>query len=60
MGATCTNRVHKLFEKFDFLPKLPVPLGSKSLYEKPQKEYKMEYFKTKSPKFNNFEHYVQK
>ena len=53
MGATCTNRVHKILEKFDFVPKMPIPLGSSSLYEKPEKEYKIETFKRKGPKSNN-------
>jgi small subunit ribosomal protein S16 len=41
VGAQPTNGVAKLLHKFgkDFYPKLPVPLGSKSLYDKPKKEY---------------------
>ena len=37
-------------EKFGFVPKLPVPFGNKSLYEKPEKEYKPDYFKFKAGK----------
>ena len=44
MGATCTNRVHRILEKFNFVPKTPVPFGSASLYEKPEKEYSMQYY----------------
>lgn len=59
MGASCTNRVHRILEKFDLVPKLPTPLGSQSLYEKPEKEYKMDYFKIKSTVANNQELYVK-
>jgi hypothetical protein len=47
--------VHKVLEKFDFVPKLPTPLGSSTLYEKPEKEYKLDYYKKKGPKANNME-----
>jgi hypothetical protein len=45
MGATCTDRVHRILEKYGMVPKAPVPFGSASLYDKPEKEYKMEYYK---------------
>jgi hypothetical protein len=40
VGAQPTNGVAKLFNKYgdDFYPKLPVPFGSQSLYEIPEKE----------------------
>jgi ribosomal protein S16 len=53
VGATCTNRVHRILERFDFVAKQPVPFGSQSVYEKPEKEYKMEYYKKSAPKGNN-------
>lgn len=59
MGATCTNRVHRILEKYDFVPKTPVPFGSASLYEKPEKQYKMEYYKKRAPKGNNKELYLK-
>ena len=37
--------MHRLLEKFELVPKFPPPFGSKYLYEKPEKEYKMDYFK---------------
>lgn len=37
--------MHRLLEKFQLVPKLPVPFGSKYLYEKPEKQYKPQYFK---------------
>ena len=58
VGAQPTNGVAKLFNKFsdDFYPKLPVPFGSQSLYEIPEKEQKLEgfqdYFKNlRNPKY---------
>lgn len=42
--------MHRLLEKFGMLPKQPVPFGSKSLYEKPPKEYLPDYFKFKDKK----------
>lgn len=59
MGATCTDRVHRILEKFEMVPKLPTPLGSKYTYEKPEKEYKMSYFKLKSTVGNNEELFVK-
>lgn len=35
------------------MPKYPVPLGSSSLYPKPEKEYTMQFFKKKGPNVNN-------
>jgi hypothetical protein len=35
------------------MPKYPVPLGSSSLYEKPEKEYAMQHFKSRMPNKNN-------
>jgi hypothetical protein len=34
------------------VPKLPVPFGSASVYEKPEKQYKMDYYKKLGPKGN--------
>ena len=47
IGAQPTNGVAKILNKYgaDFWPKLPVPLGSASLYEKPEKVYKLEGYK---------------
>jgi hypothetical protein len=59
VGATCTGRVHTILEKFDFLPKHVTPLGSGSLYPKPEKEYAMQYFKLKGPKGNNKELFMR-
>ena len=53
MGATCTNRVHRILENFGYVPKAPVPFGSASLYEKPEKQYKMDYYSKIGPKGNN-------
>lgn len=44
IGAQPTKKVHKLLEKFDFLPKMPVPYGSKYLYEKPAKPVPPEFY----------------
>lgn len=49
-GASPTKGTHRLLEKFGFVPKYPVPFGNKSLYEKPEKEYKAEHFKFKADK----------
>lgn len=38
-GATPTKGVHRILEKFDFVPKAPHPYGSKHIYEKPEVEY---------------------
>lgn len=38
-GAIPTVKVHKLLEKYDLVPKMPPPFGSKYTYEKPKKEY---------------------
>ena len=59
MGATCTSRVHKILERIGYVPKAPVPFGLQSLYEKPQKEYKMDYYKKLGPKGNNKELYLR-
>lgn len=59
MGATCTNRVHRILENFDYVPKYPVPFGSHTLYEKPEKEYKLDYYKKVGPKGNNKELYLR-
>lgn len=59
VGAQPSFRVHKILEKFDFLPKYPVPLGSSSLYEKPEKEYQMQFFKKKGTDANNEELYIK-
>jgi flagellar biosynthesis GTPase FlhF len=59
MGATCTNRVHRILEKFNFVPKTPVPFGSASLYEKPEKEYSMQYYSKSGPKGNNRDLYLR-
>jgi len=39
--------VARLLNKYgdDFYPKLPVPFGSASLYEKPEKKYPLEGYK---------------
>ena len=54
-GATCTNRVHRILERFDYVPKLPVPFGSESLYPTPEKQYKMQYYAKAGPKSHNKE-----
>ena len=59
MGATCTYRVHRILEQFNFVPKAPVPFGSHTLYPKPEKTYKMEYYKKSGPKSNNKELYLR-
>jgi hypothetical protein len=59
VGATCTNRVHKILEKFDFVPKLPTPLGSATVYPKPTKVYDLQYFKLKAPMGNNKELFMK-
>ena len=59
VGATCTNRVHRILEHFDYVPKLPVPFGSASLYPKPEKQYKMDYYKKLGPKGNNKELFMR-
>jgi ribosomal protein S16 len=59
VGATCTNRVHRILEKFDFVPKTPVPFGSASLYEKPEKEYSLQYYSKQGPKGNNRDLYLR-
>jgi hypothetical protein len=59
MGATCTNRVHRILENFGYVPKEPVPFGSASLYEKPEKQYKMDYYTKKGPKGNNRELFLK-
>jgi hypothetical protein len=41
------------------LPKQPVPFGSSSLYEKPEKHYKMDYYKHLAPKGNNYDLYMR-
>ena len=46
-GASPTRAAHRLLEKFGFVPKLPVPLGSKHLYEKPERDYQADYYKFK-------------
>ena len=45
VGAQPTNGVIRLLNKFDFYPKSPVPFGSATLYEKPEKEYHLTGFK---------------
>jgi len=59
MGATCTNRTHRILEKFGFVPRTPVPFGSASLYSKPEKEYKMDYYKKTGPKGNNRDLFIK-
>jgi hypothetical protein len=41
------------------VPKYPPPFGSMSLYEKPEKEYPIEYFKVKAPVKHNRELYIK-
>jgi hypothetical protein len=45
VGATPTKGVHRLLEKFEMVPKYPPPFGSKTVYDKPEKEYPAGYFK---------------
>jgi len=59
MGATCTGRVHRILEQFEYVPKKPVPFGSHTLYEKPEKNYNMSYYKKKGPKGNNAELFLR-
>ena len=59
MGATCTDRVHRILETFNYVPKFPVPLSSKTLYEKPEKEYNMAYYAKLAPKGINRELYIR-
>ena len=41
------------------VPKKPPPFGTHTLYEKPEKEYDMSYFKHKAPNKNMQELYVK-
>lgn len=59
VGATCTNRTHRILEKFGYVPKTPVPFGSASLYPKPEKEYSMDYYKKSGPKGNNRDLFIK-
>ena len=43
VGAKPTEGVHRLLSMVNILPKKPVRFGSKSLYTKPEKTYKLEY-----------------
>ncbi len=44
VGAQPTEKVRKLLEKIDFLPKKPAPYGDKYLYEKPAKERPLDFY----------------
>lgn len=44
VGAQPTEGVHRLLSMLNILPKKPIPFGSKSLYSKPEKTYKLEFF----------------
>ena len=59
MGATCTNRVHRMLEKYGLVPKTPVPFGASTLYEKPEKEYSMQFYSKAGPKGNNRDLYLK-
>lgn len=59
VGATSTNRVHRILEKFNFVPKTPIPFGHHTLYEKPEKDYGLEFYKKAGPKGNNKELYLR-
>lgn len=59
MGATCTNRVHRILEQFGYVPHAPVPYGSHTLYPKPEKRYNFDYYKKTAPKGNNAELYLR-
>ena len=45
VGASPTNAVHRLLEKFDFVPPLPDPYGRSSRYERPEKQYPIHFEK---------------
>lgn len=45
VGAIPSQRVQRLLEKFDFVPKTPRPFGSQHDYQKPEREYKMQHFR---------------
>ena len=45
VGAQPTKGVIRLLNKFDFFPKHPVPFGTDSVYEKPEKIYPLEGFR---------------
>ncbi len=53
VGATPTESVHRLLTYMDLVPKHPVPFGSKSLYEKKEKSYPMDYFHAHRWGFNS-------
>lgn len=59
VGATATNRVHRILERFEYVPPTPVPFGRHTLYERPEKEYKLEHYKKTGPKGNNQELYLR-
>ena len=44
MGAQPTEGVHRLLSMLEVLPKKPVPFGSKSLYPKPERSYKLDFY----------------
>ena len=51
VGATPTRGVHRILEKFDMVPKKPLPFGSIYDYERPERSYRYDHFKidTKDP-----------
>jgi small subunit ribosomal protein S16 len=59
VGATCTNRVHRILEKFNYVPKQAVPFGSHTLYEKPEKTYDIDYYRKLGAKGSNKEFFVR-
>jgi len=58
VGAQPTKSVVRLFNQFgdDFFPHYPVPFGSASLYEKPEKVYPLEGYKDQFSKTRNPQH----
>ena len=44
VGAQPTHGVHRLLSIINVLPKKPIPFGSKSLYPKPEKTYKLDFY----------------
>ena len=53
VGAQPTKGVIRLLNKYDFFPKHPAPHGTASVYEKPEKVYKINNFKDYFKKIRN-------
>ena len=59
VGAEPTKGVVRLLNKFEFYPRTPVPWGSASLYEKPDKVYQIEGWKDQYKSKRNTMKYKQ-